>query len=236
MKMKTQIVTAVAVLIATQMASAGDITGKITLKGTPKPEAEIALDPSCSKLHTEKLKTRFYVADSSGGLADVFVYIKDGLSGKTFEVPAQPGVLDQVGCEYTPYISGLQTKQKLIVKNSDPVIHNVHVQPTAPANKESNRAQMAGSKPLEYAFDSAEVFVKFKCDVHPWMFSYVGVVDHPFYAMSGKDGTFTIKNVPAGKYTVEAVHRKTHPNGKGVSQEITVGADGAKADLVVEVK
>jgi len=180
----------------------------------------------------------FYVVASDGGLAEVFVYIKEGLSGKTFPVPSEPGVIDQKNCEYVPYVSGLQTKQKLLVKTSDPFMHNVHVQPAVAGNVPSspNRAQMPKSPPFEFTFANPEISLKFKCDVHPWMFSYVSVVEHPFYAVTGKDGTFTIKNVPAGKYTVEAVHRKTHPNGKGISQEVNVGSDGGKADFVVELK
>ncbi|MSU63450.1 MAG: hypothetical protein EXS31_13825 [Pedosphaera sp.] len=237
MKMKQHMLIVAALVGAVQIATAGDITGKITFKGAPAPEQELPLDPGCGKLHSTKPKTRFYVLGAGGELADVFVYIKDGLTGKTFEVPAAGAELDQRGCEYLPYVSGLQVKQKLSVKNSDPVLHNLHVSPGAGSgNKESNKAQMTGSKAMDYTFDSPEVFLKFKCDVHPWMFAYVGVLEHPFYAVTGKDGTFAIKNVPAGKYTVEAVHRKTHPSGKGESKEATVGAAGAKVDFVIEKK
>jgi hypothetical protein len=96
-------------------------------------------------------------------------------------------------------------------------------------------AQPAKGKDLEFKFDMPEVFVKFKCDVHPWMFAYVGVVENPYFAVTGKDGTFKIANVPPGKYQIEAVHRKSHPNGKGIVQEITVGPDGGKADFTVEL-
>jgi len=207
------------------MISAGDITGKITLKGTPPPEKELPLDPNCGKLHPEGTpKTRFYVVGQGGELADVFVYIKDGLTGKAFPVPDKPGLLDQKGCEYIPYVSGLQTNQKLLVRTSDPVLHNVHPTPMAPGNKESNMAQLPKSKDLEYVFPTPEVFLRYKCDVHPWMFSYVGVVDNPFYAVTEKDGKFTIKNVPPGSYTIEAYHRKA---GKQTAQ-VTVEATGSK--------
>lgn len=226
---------ALAVFGAVQAGMAADITGKVTLKGNAPVEKELPLDPSCGKLHTVKPKTRFYLADGSGGLADVFIYIKDGLTGKTIPVAAEPVVLDQLGCEYVPYVVGLQTKQTLLVKNSDPLLHNIHPRPAPNSgNKESNKAQVPGAKPFEYAFDNPEVFLKFTCDVHPWMFAYVGVLNHPYFAVSGKDGTFTIKNVPAGKYVVEAVHRKTHPTGKGLSKEVTVGADGGKVDFTID--
>lgn len=225
-----------ALIGAAQTVSAADIVGKVTLKGSPPAETDIPLDPSCGKLHAGgKLKTRFYVTDSSGGLGDVFVYIKDGLAGKTFPAATETGKLDQVGCEYTPYVTGLRANQKLLVYNSDPLLHNVHPTPQAAGNKEQNLAQLPNAKPLEFVFPSQEIFVRFKCDVHPWMFAYVGVVNHPFYAVSGKDGTFKIPNVPPGKYVVEAIHRKTHPSGKGVTQEITVGPDGGKADFTIEL-
>lgn len=227
-----------AALASLQIAFGGDLTGKVTLKGTPAAEAVLPLDPTCGKLHAVPLKTRFYLVGADGGLGDVVVYIKDGLTGKTFEVPATPVEVDQKACEYLPYVATVQTGQKIMVKNSDAFMHNVNVQFTDPGNKPANpnQAQMAGSKPFQYSFAKPEVFLKFKCDVHPWMFSYLTVVDHPFHAVTDKDGKFTIKNVPAGKYTVEAVHRKTHPGGKGVAQEVTVAADGAKADFVVELK
>lgn len=219
------------------MATAGDITGKITLKGKPAPEKQlpVANDPFCGKLFAGKPipTTRFYVVDANGGLADVFVYLKEGVTSKPAP-PAEPVKLDQKGCEYLPYVLGLQTKQKLLVSNSDPLLHNVHPTPTVAGNKESNRAQAANQAPLEYMFDNPEVFLRFKCDVHPWMFAYVGVVDHPYFAVSGKDGTYKIANVPPGDYVIEMVHRKTHPSGKGTTQKMKVGPDGAKADFTIE--
>ncbi|MDQ6631267.1 MAG: hypothetical protein M3Y82_05870, partial [Verrucomicrobiota bacterium] len=160
------------------------------------------------------------------------VYIKEGLTGKTYEVPAQPVVLNQVGCEYKPYVFGLQTKQKLLIKNSDPVMHNVHVIPKSSSNKESNQAQPANGKDIEKTFDTPELFMGFKCDVHPWMFAYASVFDHPYFSVTDKEGHFTIKNVPAGKYTIEAKHRKVG----AVTKEVTVGKDNQTADMVLELK
>jgi hypothetical protein len=236
MKLRTELIfTAAALMGILQTASAADITGKITLKGTPPPEAPLPLDASCGKTRSDKPSTRFYVVDPSGGLADVFVYIKEGLGDKKFPAPAQPMELDQKGCEYLPYVLGLQAGQKLLVKNSDPLLHNVHPMPTVSGNPESNKAQLQGSKPLEYVFNNPEVFLKYKCDVHNWMFAYVGVVSHPFFAVSQKDGTFKIANVPPGKYVIEAVHRKTHPAGKGITKEVTVANDAQKLDFTIEL-
>jgi plastocyanin len=221
-----------------QTAMAGDITGKITLKGTPPAELEIKqvqTDVNCSPLHKEPVKTRFYVVGPDNGLADTVVMLK-GVTGKSTGAAAAPLVIDQKGCEYLPYIAVAQTGQKIMVKNSDPVLHNVHPTPanTAGGNKEDNKAQMAGGADLTFSFPAAEEFLRFKCDVHPWMFSYVTVADHPYIAVTGKDGSFTLKNVPAGKYTIVALHRKAAP--KGVEQQVEVTDAGAKSDFTLEAK
>ncbi|MCL4788591.1 MAG: hypothetical protein KJ070_17655 [Verrucomicrobia bacterium] len=223
-----------------QTATAGDIAGTITLKGTPPPEKPITQlkdDVNCGKMHTEPVFTRFYVVGKAGELADVFVTLK-GISGKSTGPSAPPLVIDQKGCEYVPYVAACQTGQKIVVKNSDPFLHNVHPTPvnTAGGNKESNMAQMAGGADLTLVFPAAENFLRFKCDVHPWMFSYVSVVDHPYFDVTGKDGKFTIKNVPPGKYTLVAMHRRAAPAPAGFEKEIEVTADGAKVDLVLDVK
>ncbi len=232
--MKHLTLTAVSLLAAIGIGSAGDVTGKISLKGTPPPEKPIMMDPACGKSRGDfslpPAQTRFYVVGKDGGLADVFVYLKSGVTGKP-AVPATPVNIDQKGCEYTPYVSGAMVGQKILVSNSDPVLHNVHPTPVPP-NKEYNKAQLPKGPALEFSWDNAEILLRFKCDVHPWMFAYVGLVDHPYFAVSGTDGSFKIANVPPGKYVVEAFHRKS---GKPVTQEVTVGADGAKADFTVEV-
>jgi hypothetical protein len=238
MKQRFGLLMAMALIGAIQTGKAGDVTGKVTLKGKAPAAQPIstASDPQCAKSQKEPTMQRFYVVDANGGLAEVFIHIKDGLTGKTIPAaPADPVVIDQVGCFYWPYVAGVQTGQKVMVKNSDPTSHNVHVDPDPKSgNKASNRMQPAGFKPLEFSFENPEVMLRFKCDVHPWMYAYMGVVNHPYFAVSGKDGTFTIKNVPPGKYIVEAVHRKSHPGGKGVTQEVTVGAEGGKADFTID--
>jgi len=178
------------------------------------------------------VKTRFYSVGANNGLADTVVMLK-GISGKSTGASAAPLVVDQKGCFYTPYIMACQTGQKIVVKNSDPVLHNVHTEPATDGNKTFNVPQMAGGADLTFAYDKAENFLKFKCDVHPWMFAWATVVDHPYFAVTDKDGKFKIKDVPAGKYTISALHRKASP--AGVDQEIEVKADGAKADFTLEV-
>ena len=221
---------AAAVVATAGVAQAADITGKVTLKGTPPPEKELPLDANCGKLHIEKPKTKFFVAGAHGELADVFITIK-GLNGKSAGASAPAAVIDQKGCEYAPYVSAVQTGQKITVKNSDTFLHNVHPMPAVPPNKEQNKAQLPGTD-LHFTFDTAETMLKFKCDVHPWMFAYVSVVDHPYFSVSAKDGTYKLANVPAGKYTIEATHRK----GGVVTKEIEVKNDGVVLDFTIEVK
>jgi len=219
-------------------AHAGDISGTVTLKGTPKPEQEITQikdDANCGKLHKEPVKTRFYVVGSKGELADVFVTLK-GVSGQSAGESAAPAMIDQKGCEYTPYVFGVQTGQKIVVKNSDPVLHNIHPTPIVAGNKEENRAQMPQGPDLTFSFPKAELFLRFKCDVHPWMFSYACVMDHPFFAVTDKDGKYTIKNVKDGKYTLEFYHRKAAPATAPVTQEIEVKGGAVTADATLEAK
>ena len=230
MKTSHLFLTLTAAIASVQMATAGDVTGKITLAGTPKPEAPLPLDPGCGALHKgEKPTTTFYVVGQNKELADVFVHVVKGLEGKKFDAPASSLVLDQVGCIYTPYVSGAQTGQKIEVKNSDNLLHNVHPTPTAAGNKESNKAQLPKSAPLVFSWDNPEVFLRFKCDVHPWMFAYVGLVNHPFYAVSGKDGSFKIAGLPDGTYTIEAYHRK----GGKVTKEVTVKGGNVTANFEI---
>jgi plastocyanin len=201
---------AIGLFSAGQIACGADIVGIITLKGTPPPEKEITPlmeNPDCAKMHTTMPTTHFYVVDAKGELADAVVSLK-GVTGKSTGASAPPAVLDQKGCLYTPTILAIQTGQKLIVKNSDPCLHNVHATPDVPGNPETNQGQAPGAADLTYTYTQPEMFLRFKCDVHPWMFAWVSVFDSPYFCVSDKDGKFVIKNVPPGKYTVEAAHRK----------------------------
>ena len=226
--MKSLILTLTAVAIVST-ASAGDVTGKITLKGTPKPESEISIDPTCGGLRAgKKMTTRFYVADATGGLADCVIYIEGAKGGVASDKPV---VIDQQGCEYLPYINSAQVGQTIRVLNSDKAMHNVHPTPTVEGNPEANKAQLPGGAPLNFTFAKAEKFLRFKCDVHPWMFSYVSVFETPFHAVTGKDGSFKITGVPDGKYKLVVEHRK----GGKVEKDIEVKG-GAKADFEITAK
>ncbi|MDB6055910.1 MAG: hypothetical protein JWN25_3433 [Verrucomicrobiales bacterium] len=216
-----------------QSLSAADLVGKVTLKGTAPAElamTTVNADKVCGKMHDQPVFTRHYVVGQGSGLGNVFVYVTAGVDAKSVPPAAEkaPEILDQKGCLYYPYVMGIRTGQKLTIKNSDPVLHNVHSQPKE--NKEFNFAQPLQNQESEKSFTVPEVLVKMKCDVHNWMFAYIGVVDHPYFAVTDKDGNFKISGLPPGKYTVEAVHMKA---GKK-SAEVTMAADGGKAAFELE--
>ncbi len=230
----SSIFTLLAALSIVPAVSAADIVGVITLKGTPPPEKEITPlkeDANCGAMYQAVPTTHFYVVGAKGELADVVVSLK-GVTGKSTGASAPPAILDQKGCLYVPQILAIQTGQKLIVKNSDACIHNVHATPTVPGNPESNQVQMAGGADLDYTFPQPEMFLRFKCDVHPWMFAWVSVIDSPYFCVSDKDGKFVIKNVPPGKYTVEVAHRKLGAQ----TQAVEVKDGDATVNFTFEVK
>ena len=204
---------AIGIFGAELTASAADITGIITLKGKPPAETDlgpyISANPDCAMMYQGKKMptTLFYVVGPNGEFADVVVSLP-GVTGKSTGAGAPPAVLDQKDCLYTPQILAIQTGQKITVKNSDMCIHNVHSVPAAPGNEEHNDVQMSGAADLTYTFAKPEMFLKFECNVHPWMKAWVSVFDSPYFSVSDKNGKFVIKNVPPGKYTVEANHRK----------------------------
>jgi len=223
-----------AVLAVAPIARSADIIGVINLKGTPP--AEIPLTPlkedaNCGAMHETAPTTHFYVVGAKGELADVVVSLK-GVTGKSTGASAPPAVLNQKGCLYVPQILAIQTGQKLIVKNSDPCVHNIHDTPVVAGNAESNQVQMPGGADLDYTFSQPEMFLRFKCDVHPWMFAWVSVFDSPYFCVSDKDGKFVIKNVPPGKYTVSDAHRKLGAQ----TQDVEIKDGDVTANFTFEVK
>lgn len=229
--MKYYLPTVALVVTAAQFANAGDITGKVTLKGTPKPEIPIDLGPTCGPLNPNKVTTRHYVTSSDGGLANVFVYLKDA---KATPATGEGGLLDQEGCMYNPYVMGVVTGQTFKVKNSDATLHNVHNTPKVAGNREYNVGQAVKGQTKDFSFPNPEILMRFKCDVHPWMFAYVGVVEHPYFAVTDKDGNYKISGVPDGKYTLVAYHLKTHGANPGLTESVDVKGS-AKQDFAVQV-
>ena len=209
---------------AVDPSKAGKVAGKITLEGAA-PAAEpiqMAADPNCARMHTSPVTTEFVVVGEGGGLANGFVYVKSGLQGE-FPPPTEPVVLDQQGCTYVPHVIGIQVDQPLEIVNSDETLHNIHAMPKN--NKEFNIGQPVKGLKTQRTFDAVEVMVPFKCDVHKWMNSYAGVLDHPFFAVSGPDGSFTIDGVPPGSYTVEVWHERL-----GTKEMNVTVAEGATAE------
>ncbi len=200
------------------------ITGTIRLDGqAPKGEAvKMNADPACQAAHPTPLLSEDIAVTESGLLKHVFVYAKEGVKG-TYPAPATPVQLDQAGCWYTPHVFGIQANQPLEIVNSDATLHNVNAKPAA--NQPFNVAQPVKGMKTTKKFAKPEIMVSFKCNVHPWMHAYAGVVEHPFFAVSGADGSFTISGLPAGTYVLEAWQEKLGTQ----SQTVTVGEGESKS-------
>ncbi len=209
----------------------GTISGKISFTGAA-PEAkkiDTSADAACTSKSPNLTTEDWAVKD--GKLANTFVYIKDGtidgakkIGDYTWPAPSAAVVLDQNGCHYKPHVLGVVVNQNISITNSDPTTHNIHFMPAN--NPDWNQSQVNGAAALTHKLAHAEVLVPVKCNQHPWMKSYVGVLKHPFFAVSGEDGSFTIKGVPPGKYTVIAWH-EGGAKGTEKTMEVTVPAKGA---------
>jgi plastocyanin len=211
-------------------ATAGEVTGRVTFEGTaPKPAAlRMDSDPNCVQPGNNPINESLVVGEN-GAVQNVFVYVKDGLGDLRFPVPPAAVVLDQKGCHYVPHVLGVQVGQPLEVLNSDPTLHNVHALPKA--NREFNTGQPIPGMKHTHRFSTREVMVFFKCDVHPWMRAHVGVLDHPYFGVTGSDGTFNLKGLPPGSYTVEAWHETLGTQ----TQMVTIGPKES-ADIAFSFK
>ncbi len=212
-----------------QAQPAGKITGKIFFKGVaPDPiKIRMSADPRCMKGNPEGAQ-RKQIDGVNGGLAGVIVSIKSPVKG-TFPAKTAPVLLDQVGCMYTPTTIALQVGQPLTMRNSDETLHNIHPRPTI--NAGFNVGQPRKGMETVKTFDKPETFFPVGCDVHPWMFSYVSVLEHPFYAVTSEDGRFEIKGLPDGKYKVKFKHRKA---GEKI-EEVEIKDGAATVDIVLAV-
>ncbi len=211
--------TVLSVLFLTQgISQASVLTLKASFEGAAPEAAKIKADadPKCKMMHPQGMMSDEVVVNSNQTLKNVFIYVKTGLEGKKFDTPKTPAVLDQKGCAYTPKVFGIMAGQPLQIINSDDTLHNVHA---LPANSpQFNLGMPIKGMKLTKNFSKSEVMVKIKCEVHPWMKAYAGVVSNPFYGVTSEDGSAQIKDLPAGTYTLEAWHEKY-----GVqTQEVTV--------------
>ncbi|HEY1910143.1 MAG TPA: carboxypeptidase regulatory-like domain-containing protein [Vicinamibacterales bacterium] len=204
-------------------ATTGEVKGVVSLDGTAPNNEPIKMnaDPVCMRENkTPQTQETYEVAD--GKLANVFVYVKDGLGNYSFDVPTTPATIDQKECRYHPHVFGMRVGQPLEIVNSDPTLHNIHAMPKA--NQEFNNGQPIQGMKMTHTFTAQEIMVPFKCDVHGWMNAYVGVVSHPYFAVTDKDGKFDLKDLPPGTYTLEAWHEKLGAQ----TASVTIGAKESK--------
>lgn len=210
---------------AVDPATAATISGTVKLEGAAPKGRRLRMDadPGCVAMHKEPVTDEEVVVGQGNALANVVVYVKTGLENRTFNVPQEPVVLDQKGCQYFPRVVAVMTRQKVEVQNSDTTTHNIH--PVPVNNSEWNKSQPPGAAKLEESFAREEIAIPVKCNVHPWMKSYIAVIKHPYHAVTGSTGAFELKNLPPGDYTIEAWHEKLSKS----EQKITVGAKETKS-------
>lgn len=210
----------------------GRVTGRVVLDGTPPRAQTVRVDgdKTCATLVPGAIySTGTWVVGDGGGLANTFVYVKTGLEGRAFSLPAEPVTIDQQRCWYLPRVVGVRVGQPLVVLNSDPLLHNVRA--TAVVNQTFVQGQPVQGMRYSHTFATDEVMVPLTCDVHAWMRAWVGVVNHPFFAVTGPSGEFSLAGLPAGTYTVEAWHEA----GGTTSGAVTVTAQGT-ATLALSFK
>ena len=185
----------------------GSITGTITFEGkAPKMKPlKVDADPICVVNNEIAPKKEWLILDENKGVKNMLVFITEGLN-IDYSPPEEPVVIDQKGCIYSPHVVGIMAGQQLDILNNDGTLHNIHALPKV--NKEFNKAQPRSKKKLSVKFEEPEAPFKIKCDVHPWMGAYIGVFDHPCFAVSGDDGTYIISDLKPGEYVIEAWHEK----------------------------
>jgi plastocyanin len=206
-------------------ATAGEVAGSVKLDGTPPKMKTISMaaEPACTKGHTGPVTSEEVVTGAGGALANVVVYVKSGLDGYSFPPPSTPVKFDQNGCQYHPHVAGVQVGQNIEVVNSDQTTHNIH--PIPKENREWNESQPPGAAPIDKSFAREEVAIAVKCNVHPWMKSYIAVLASPYFQVTEKDGKFDLKNLPPGTYTLVAWHELYGPS----EQMVTIGPKETKS-------
>lgn len=207
------------------MENGATVTGKVMFTGD-KPvmkNVDMSAVPACVTAHKTPAKYEDAIVNDNGTLKYAFVWVKSGLpADKTWQVPTTPVALTQEGCMYSPHVIGAMAGQDLDIKNADPTNHNIHPMPTN--NADFNQSQPPGAPDITHNFPREEVLIPTKCNVHPWMKAYIGVVSNPFFAVTGDDGSFTIKGLPPGTYTIQVVHEKYGTS----EQQVTVAPKDSK--------
>ncbi|HXY50728.1 MAG TPA: carboxypeptidase regulatory-like domain-containing protein [Terriglobales bacterium] len=192
---------------ASPAPGAASIAGRVTLDG-PAPRLaplRMSSDPACAKMHPAPATNEDILASGDGGLQNVLVFVSEGLTGRSFEIPQEPAVLEQKGCMYGPHLLAMQANQKLEIVNHDSTTHNIH--PLPANNREWNKAEVPGAE-VEETFSREEIAIPVKCNLHPWMRGYIAVLKHPYFAVTSADGSFRLPDLAPGEYTIEAWHEK----------------------------
>jgi hypothetical protein len=222
---KVLLAAVVVAICASMMTSArpsgGTVSGKITYEGTPAKQKPIDMskEPSCAKQYATPPTTETVVTGPNNALENVVVYISAGAPDEA--APSKAAVFTQKGCRYLPHVLAFQVNQELNVMNDDQTSHNIH--PLAKINREWNKSQPPGSPPIVDKYDKAEM-IPVKCNIHPWMHGTFAVLKNSHFAISGEDGSFTLPNLPPGKYTVTAFHESYGDQ----SQEVTISGSETK--------
>ena len=206
--------------------AASTVSGTVTFDGKPPANLrplDMAADPACAKKHSGPVASELLVLGAGQTMGNIIVYVSKGVpAGKTYPAPKTPVVLDQNGCQYKPHAMGIMIGQPYRILNSDGILHNIHSLPKV--NTQFNKPMPATMKETTTTFDKPEPIFQIKCDVHPWMQSYIGVFNHPFYAVTGTDGKFTISGLDPGTYEITAWHERLGTQ----TASVTVGASDTK--------
>lgn len=206
------------------VSTAGSISGSVTFEGTPPPPEvlDMSSEADCAATYSGDPEVS-WVDVSGGGLADVFIYIREGLEGMSFPVPSQAVAIDQQGCQYRPIVTGVMVGQSIAFRNSDGLLHNINASPTT--NRPFNVSQPVNME-TEREFAAPEVMIPIQCDVHGWMAGYIGVVTHPYHTASGAGGSFDLSQLPPGDYVIEAWHARL-----GTQEQTVTVTTGQTAEI-----
>jgi plastocyanin len=207
----------------TPTTTGATVLGTVRFEGKAPAAKPISMagDPVCAKQHPAPVMAQEVMTDAKGDLENVIVFVSEGLGARTFDPPSEAAVVEQKGCMYMPHVMAVRANQTLELVNEDATSHNIH--PVPSNNREWNQAEPPNSK-LEDSFAREEIAIPVKCNVHPWMRGYIAVFKHPYFAVTGKDGSFDLSNLPPGTYTIKAWHEKLGT----AMQTVTIGANETK--------